>query len=165
MSHPVKHRRDLGSRETKECWLRCIRPCFRVRGFSRFHGSGAAARRCWLFAVSVASMAAPYRPSDRDAPSWNGDPATYAAFETACRWYVLTLKDSEKPGAAARLTGPAKSVVRHLDPACYHRTDGLERLLTLLRGSPLQTLLVPDCFAKLERWNTLRRKDHETLPE
>ncbi|CAE7730452.1 unnamed protein product [Symbiodinium sp. CCMP2592] len=114
-------------------------------------------------------MSAQASAGDHDAPSWDGNPATYQAFETSCRWYVLTLKDSEKAGAAARvwakLSGPAKSVVRHLDPEQYYRADGLEKLLTLLRGSPLQTLPVPDCFAKLERWNTLRRKDHETIPE
>ena len=55
-----------------------------------------------------------------DAPSWNGDPSLFLTFGTACRWYEKTLKEGERRGAAARvwskLSGPARSVVRHLSP-------------------------------------------------
>ena len=105
----------------------------------------------------------------QDVPSWNGDPSSFSTFETACKWYVLTLKDSEKAGAAARiwsrLSGPAKSVVRHLDPDQFHHAQGLQKLLETLRRSSLQTLPIPDTFQKLERWNNMKRRDQENLRE
>ena len=105
----------------------------------------------------------------QDVPARDGDPSTFASFETACRWYVLTLKESEKPGAAARiwgrLSGPAKSVVKHLDPEFFHNNRGWELLLDKLRKSPLQTLPIPDSFQKLEKWSNLRRRDRESIPE
>ncbi|CAE6969531.1 SLC6A5 [Symbiodinium natans] len=104
-----------------------------------------------------------------DVPSWNGDPTTYETFETACKWYALTLRDNERKGAAARvwsrLTGPAKSVVKHLDPQMFFAEDGLSKLLAILRQSPLQTLPIPDSFSKLERWSHLRRREGETVAE
>ena len=57
----------------------------------------------------------------------DGNPATFEAFDVACRWYIMTLKDSERKGAAARvwgrLFGPAKSVVKHLDPQDFFHKD------------------------------------------
>ena len=104
-----------------------------------------------------------------DVPTWNGDPATFHTFETACRWYEKTLKEGERRGAAARvwsrLAGPARSVVRHLSPEDFDNSAGLDKLLQVLRASPLQTLPLPDSFSKLERWHSLRRKDMETIPE
>ena len=49
------------------------------------------------------SSSAAAGPHGHDIPTWNGDPSSFEAFQTACRWYVLTLKDSEKAGAAARI--------------------------------------------------------------
>ena len=102
-------------------------------------------------------------------PTWNGDPGTFQTFELACQWYEKTLKDTERRGAAARvwsrLTGPAKSVVKHLAPDDFDSTSGLSKLLTVLRNSPLQTLPIPDSFSKLERWHQLRRKESEAIPE
>ena len=104
-----------------------------------------------------------------DVPTWDGNPQTYDTFETACRWYAMTLKDSDRKGAAARvwskLQGPARSVVKHLQPQDFFHDGGLDKLLTILRGSPLQTLPIPDTFAKLERWSNLRRKEQETVAE
>ena len=58
--------------------------------------------------------------TDYDVPTWDGDPGTFQTFEVACQWYEKTLKDTERRGAAARvwsrLTGLAKSVVKHLSP-------------------------------------------------
>ncbi|CAE7194809.1 GIP [Symbiodinium natans] len=107
---------------------------------------------------------------DFDAvPTWNGDPGTFQTFEVACKWYEKTLKDTERRGAAARvwsrLTGPAKSVVRHLSPDEFDVSNGLSKLLQVLRSSPLQTLPIPDSFSKLERWHQLRRKEGESIPE
>ena len=63
-------------------------------------------------------------------PAWNGDPASFEAFATACKWYTLSLKESERRQAASRvwqrLQGAAKSVVRHLDPSEYDATNGLD---------------------------------------
>ena len=56
-------------------------------------------------------------------PTWNGDPASFEAFATACKWYTLSLKEGERRLAESRvwqrLQGAAKSVVRHLDPSEY----------------------------------------------
>ena len=85
---------------------------------------------------------------------WDGNPSSFQAFEVACKWFEKTLKEAERRGAAARvwarLSGPAKSVVKHLE---------------VLKSSPLQTLPIPDSFAKLEKWHQLRRKDGESIPE
>lgn len=102
-------------------------------------------------------------------PSWNGDPASFEQFATSCKWYEMGLKDSERKLAASRvwqkLSGAAKSVVRHLDPADYDSTTGLMRLLSVLRDSPLQKLPVPDSFSRLEKWSGLRRAQGESIPQ
>ena len=58
-------------------------------------------------------------PSE-EIPSWDGDPASFEAFATSCKWFEYSLKDAEKKLAAPRvwqkLSGVAKSVVRHLEP-------------------------------------------------
>ena len=99
----------------------------------------------------------------------DGDPGSFQTFEVACQWYEKTLKDTERRGAAARvwsrLTGPAKSVVKHLSPDEFDGSGGLAKLLSVLRSSPLQTLPIPDSFSKLERWHQLRRKENESIPE
>ena len=100
---------------------------------------------------------------------YDGDPGTFQMFEVACQWYEKTLKDTERRGAAARvwsrLTGPAKSLVKHLSPDEFDVSGGLAKLLSVLRSSPLQTLPIPDSFSKLERWHQLRRKESESIPE
>ena len=74
--------------------------------------------------------------------TWSGDPAEFQTFSVACRWYVKSLKDSERKQAAfrvwAKLQGPAKAVVRHLNPNDYESEEGLSKLLEVLRTSPLQ---------------------------
>ncbi|CAE7836823.1 GIP [Symbiodinium sp. CCMP2592] len=104
-----------------------------------------------------------------DVPAWDGNPSTYLAFEVACRWYEKTLKENERRGAAARvwskLSGPARSVVKHLSPEDFDTANGLDKLLEVLRSSPLQSLPIPDSFSKLERWHQLKRRDQETIPE
>ena len=52
-----------------------------------------------------------------------------------------------------------------LNPDEYEDAGGLDRLLEVLRKSPLQSLPVPDSFARLESWHSLRRYDRETIPE
>lgn len=107
-------------------------------------------------------------PKD-EVPAWSGDPAEFETYATACRWYQRSLKDADRKLVVARLwgrlQGAAKSVVRHLDPDAYDDESGLARFLNVLRASPLQQLPVPDSFSRLDRWNTLRRRDRESVSE
>ena len=102
-------------------------------------------------------------------PTWSGDAAEFESYVTACKWYAKSTKESERGLVVARLwgrlTGAAKSVVRHLDPDAYDWTEGLKNFLQVLRESPLQQLPIPDSFSRLEKWNQLRRFDRETISE
>ena len=102
-------------------------------------------------------------------PSWDGGPTAFETFSTAARWYERSLKENERKLAASRiwqrLSGAAKSVVRHLDPGGFDDSNGLTKLLNILRESPLQKLPVPDSFSRLERWSQLRRGPQETIPQ
>ena len=105
---------------------------------------------------------------DDAVPTWNGDPSSFEAFATSCRWYECSLKDTERKLAASRvwqrLQGAAKSVVKHLNPDDFDSGAGLAKLLDVLRASPLQQLPVPDSFSRLERWTGLKRGSNETVP-
>ena len=107
-------------------------------------------------------------PSE-EIPSWDGDPASFEAFATSCKWFEYSLKDAEKKLAAPRvwqkLSGVAKSVVRHLEPKDFSSENGVEKLLSVLRESPLQKLPIPDSFSRLEKWSSLKRTSHETIPQ
>ena len=102
-------------------------------------------------------------------PTWSGDASSFEAFVLACRWYEKSLKDTERKQCASRvwqkLTGPAKSVVKHLNPDEYEGPDGLAKLIQVLRTSPLQQLPIPDTYSRLEAWHSLRRNNKETIPE
>lgn len=102
-------------------------------------------------------------------PTWSGDPSEFEAFSVACRWYEKSLKDSERKQAAsrvwARLQGPAKAVVRHCNPDDYESTDGLTKLIEVLRKSPLQELPIPDSFKRLDIWHQLKRSQHESIAQ
>ena len=104
-----------------------------------------------------------------DIPCWSGDPTEFETYATACRWYQKGTKENERKLVVARLwsklQGPAKSVVRHLDPDLYEGADGLSRFLEVLRASPLQQLPVPDVFSRLERWSQMKRHDREQISE
>jgi len=106
---------------------------------------------------------------EETVPTWNGEPSSFEAFATSCQWYVRGLKETERRLAASRvwqrLSGAAKSVVRHLDPVEFDKEGGLDKLLGILRASPLQQLPVPDSFGRLEKWNNLRRQPQETIPQ
>ena len=107
--------------------------------------------------------------SNDHVPSWDGDPQTFETFVTAAKWFEMSLKDSERKLAASRvwqrLSGAAKSVVRHLDPSEFDTSSGLKKLIDILRNSPLQKLPIPDSFSRLERWSQLRRGPNETIPQ
>ena len=104
-----------------------------------------------------------------ETPNWDGDPSSFESFVTSCKWFEASLKDNEKKLAAPRiwqkLSGSAKSVVRHLDPNEFGSTDGLQKLLDVLRKSPLQRLPVPDSFQRLERWTSMRRSPQESIAQ
>ena len=106
---------------------------------------------------------------DNDVPSWDGSPNTFERFAVECRWYQFSLKSTERHLAAPRvwheLTGSAKSVVRNLNPEVYATANGLDKLLDVLRGSPLQRLPVPDTFQRLERWSNLHKRQGESIPQ
>ena len=54
--------------------------------------------------------------------------------------------------------------MKHLQPQDFFHDGGLDQLLDILRGSPLQTLPIPDTFSILERWFNLRRRnENETV--
>ena len=105
---------------------------------------------------------------DDTVPTWNGDPSSFEAFATSCRWYERSLKDSERKLAASRvwqrLQSAAKSVVKHLNPDDFDSSAGLSKLLDVLRASPLQQLPGPDSFSRPERWTGLKRGANETVP-
>ena len=65
-----------------------------------------------------------------EVPTWDGDPSSFESFVTSCRWFEAALKDNEKKLAAPRiwqkLSGSAKSVVRHLDPGSSVATEGCQ---------------------------------------
>ena len=102
-------------------------------------------------------------------PTWNGEADTFESFATACKWYQKSLKDSEQKQAASKvwqkLTGAAKAVVKHLNPDEFEGLDGLQRLVEVLRSSPLQQLPIPDSFSRLEAWRHLRRGQRESIPQ
>ena len=104
-----------------------------------------------------------------EIPAWDGDPGTFEAYATSCKWFERGTKESERKLVVARLwgrlTGSAKSVVRYLEPSEYDDPQGLQRFLDVLRASPLQQLPVPDSFMRLERWNSLRRREKESVTE
>ena len=106
---------------------------------------------------------------DNDVPSWDGSPNAFERFAVECRWYQFSMKSSERHLAAPRvwnkLTGSAKSVVRNLNPEVYATANGLDKLLDVLRGSPLQRLPVPDTFQRLERWSNLHKRQGESIPQ
>ena len=93
----------------------------------------------------------------------------FETFAIACRWYEKALKESERKQAASRvwakLTGPAKAVVRNLNPDDHEHNDGLTRLVQVLRSSPLQQLPAPDLFKPLDVWHHLRRQNGESIPQ
>ena len=96
---------------------------------------------------------------DDGVPCWSGDPGEFESYATACKWYQRATKEADRGLVVARLwsrlTGAARSVVKHLDPESFEGQDGLSKFLEVLRSSPLQQLPISDSFTKLERWNTV----------
>ena len=72
---------------------------------------------------------------------WNGDILTLRDYETAALWFRAGLKPGKQKRTLTRLwanlQGPAKEVDRMCKPQDFEDARGVERLLRILRDSPL----------------------------
>ena len=84
-------------------------------------------------------------------PIWNGDILTLRDYETAALWFSAGLKPGEQERAVARLwanlQGPAKEVC---NPQDFEDARGVQRLLRILRETPLASIPVPDAYKKVQ---------------
>ena len=100
-------------------------------------------------------------------PVWNGDILTLRDSETAALWFRAGLKPGEQERALARLwanlQGPAKEVVRMCKPQDFEDARGVERLLRILRESPLASMPVPDAYKKIQAYDQIRRRPGEVI--
>ena len=98
---------------------------------------------------------------------WNGDILTLRDYETAALWFRAGLKPGEQERAVARLwanlQGPAKEVVRMCKPQDFEDARGVERLLRILRESPLASMPVPDACKKKQAKDQIRRRPGEVI--
>ena len=63
----------------------------------------------------------------------------------------------------ANLQGPAKEVVRMCKPQDFEDARGVERLLRILRESPLASMPVPDAYQKIQAYDQIRRRPGEVI--
>ena len=63
----------------------------------------------------------------------------------------------------ANLQGPAKEVVRMCKPQDFEDARGVERLLRILRESPLASMLVPDAYKKIQANDQIKRRPGEVI--
>ena len=100
-------------------------------------------------------------------PVWNGDILTLRDYETAALWFRAGLKPGEQERRVARLwanlQGPAKEVVRMCEPQDFEDARGVERLLRILRESPLASMPVPDAYKKIQAYDQIRRRPGEVI--
>ena len=61
------------------------------------------------------------------------------------------------------LQGPAKEVVRMCKPQDFEDARGVERLLRILRESPLASMPVPDAYKKIQAYDQIRRRPGEGI--
>ena len=106
---------------------------------------------------------------DHGVPVWDGDPLKLADYENEALWYQAGLKPAERDMASARLwqclKGPAKDLVKDLKPADFLTAKGVEKLLTILKNSPLGRMPVPDAFQKIQLYDHVKRKAGEVIGE
>ena len=100
-------------------------------------------------------------------PVWNGDILTLRDYETAALWFRAGLKPGEQERAVARLwanlQGPAKEVVQMCKPQDFEDARGVERLLRILRESPLASMPVPDAYKKIQAFDQIGRRPGEII--
>ena len=87
---------------------------------------------------------------DSEVPIWDGSPNAFERSATQCNWYHFYLA---APRVWHQLTGSAKSVVCNLNPNVYATANGFDKLLEVLRGSPLQRL---PCRTHFKGWSAGR---------
>ena len=87
---------------------------------------------------------------------------TLRDYETSALWFRAGLKPGEQERAVARvwanLQGPAKEVVRMCKPQDFEDARGVERLLRILRDSPLASMPVLDAYKKIQAYDQIRRR-------
>ena len=92
---------------------------------------------------------------------------TLRDYETAVLWFRAGLKPGEQERAVARLwanlQGPAKEVVRMCKPQDFEDARGVERLLRILRESPLASMPVPDAHKKIQANDQIRPRPGEVI--
>ena len=92
---------------------------------------------------------------------------TLRDYETAALWFRASLKPGDQERAVARLwanlQGPAKEVVRMCKPQDFEDARGVERLLRILRESPLASMPVPDAYKKIQAYDQIRRRPGEVI--
>ena len=92
---------------------------------------------------------------------------TLRDYETAALWFRAGLKPGEQERAVARLwanlQGPAKEVVRMCKPQDFEGARGVERLLRILRDSPLASMPVPDAHTKIQAYDQINRRPREVI--
>ena len=100
-------------------------------------------------------------------PVWNGDMLTLRDYETATLCFRAGLKLGEQERAVARLwanlQGLAKEVVRMCKTRHFEDARGVERLLRILRESPLASMPVPDAHKKILAYDQIRRRAGEVI--
>ena len=129
------------------------------------HGRGARGRD---FSMSSGSTESQYGLRHvNGVPVWNRDMLILRHDETAVLWFRAGLKPGEQERAVARLwanlQGPAKEVVRMCKPQDFEDARGVERLLRILRASPLASMPVPDAHMKIQTYDQIRRRLGEVI--
>ena len=127
------------------------------------HGSGARGRD---FSMSSASTESQYGLRYvNGVPVWNREILTLRDHETATLWFRAGLKPGEQERVVARLwanlQGLAKEMVRKCRPQDFEDARGVERLLSILRDSPLASMPVADAYKKIQAHDQIRRRPGE----
>ena len=129
------------------------------------HGSGAAWQR--LIDVIGFNRVAGWSATQQPCASLDWRYFDSLRLETAALWTRVGLKPGEQERAVARLwanlQGPAKEVVRMCKPRDFEDARGVERLLRILRESPLASMPVPDACKKIQAYDQITRRPGEVI--
>ena len=101
--------------------------------------------------MSLGSTESPYGLRHLNGvPVWDGDILT-RDYETAALWFKTDEQERAVARLWANLQGPAKEVVRTCKPQDFEDARGVERLLSILRDSPLSSMPMPDATGRYKR--------------
>ena len=104
-------------------------------------------------------------------PTWDGDWRTFSDFRLACYLELDGLKDDDKitlaPRLARNLTGKAWEACLDVDRTKLRKADGLEYLLTFLKGKrgKQQVDILGEAFEKFFQSGDAIRRDRENLTD